>query len=157
MKASTLCARIVDYLDKDLILFLNVTDRKGALSSLVTVLEKQGKLLNRDDFYSAILERERVVSTGIGLHVAIPHAKLMGYQDFFIAIGVQREGPGIEWNALDGQPVKLIFMIGGPEDRQTDYLRILSLLTSAIKDVNRRKSLLQARTPAEIIQLFANC
>ena len=157
MKSSSLCSRVVDYLDEDQILFLNAPDRNAALSSLVEALENKGKLLDKEAFYSAILEREKVVSTGIGLHVAIPHAKIEGYQDFFIAIGLQKENPGIEWNALDGQPVKLIFMIGGPENRQTDYLKILSLLTTAIKDPTRRKKLLQAKTPAEIIQLFWNC
>ena len=62
--------------------------------------------------------------TGIGIGVAIPHAKLEGYSDFFIAIGVQKK-KGIDWNALDGSDVKLIFMIGGPENKQTEYLKIL--------------------------------
>ena len=151
------CTAIADYLDEDLILFFQARNRNEALYSLITALEQKGKLQNKEEFYSAILEREKVVSTGIGLNVAIPHAKLEGYQDFFIAIGVQQESSGIEWNALDGQPVRLIFMIGGPENRQTDYLNILSLLTTAIKDVTRRKNLLQAKTPAEIIKLFWNC
>ena len=154
---STLCSAISDYLDEDLILFFQARDRNEALYSLTSALEQKGKLQNKEDFYSAILEREKVVSTGIGLNVAIPHAKLEGYQDFFIAIGMQQEGSGIEWNALDGQPVRLIFMIGGPDNRQTDYLNILSLLTKAIKDGTRRKNLLQAKMPAEIIKLFWNC
>ena len=157
MKKQALCTGIADYLDEDLILFLNAGDRNEALYSLTSALEQKGKLQDKDAFYSAILEREKVVSTGIGLNVAIPHAKIERYQDFFIAIGLQQEMPGIEWNALDGEPVRLIFMIGGPENRQTDYLKILSLLTTAIKDGTRRKNLLQAKSPTEIIRLFWNC
>lgn len=154
---STLRSNIAEYLQEDLILFLKARNRNEALQSLTSALETKGKLHDHGEFYEAILEREKVVSTGIGLNVAIPHAKLEGYQEFFIAIGVQQSLPGIDWNALDGEPVRLIFMIGGPDNRQTDYLKILSLLTTAIKDSVRRKKLLQAKSPSEIIKLFKNC
>lgn len=147
---------ISDYLDARLVLFLESEQRDEALQELVTVLDNSGKLVNRHLFYSAILEREKIVSTGIGLGVAIPHAKLESYGDFFIAIGIQRK-KGIEWNALDAAPVRLIFMIGGPENKQTEYLKILSHLTMAIKNEERRKKLLKARTPEEVIELFAGC
>src|SRR3972149_2815942 len=114
---------IDDYLEEDLILFLQTKDRNDALSSLVDALDRSGKLKDKSAFFSSILQREKVVSTGIGLGVAIPHAKMEGYEDFFIAIGIQQEGMGIEWQALDGAPVRLIFMIGGPDHRQTDYLK----------------------------------
>ena len=70
--------------------------------------------------------------------VAVPHAKMDNFTDFFIAVGIQKQ-KGLDWNALDKAPVRLIFMIGGPEDKQSEYLQILSLLTSAIKDVELRK------------------
>lgn len=144
---------ISDYLQEKLVLFLNVESRNEALSKLVDVLEESGKLLDREAFYQAILEREKIVSTGIGIEVAIPHAKLAGYQDFFITIGIQKQR-GIEWNAIDGTPVRIIFMIGGPENRQTEYLKILSLLTIAIKDEERRKRILKAQTPKDVIEAF---
>lgn len=147
---------ISNYLDERVIVFLNADQRDAALSALVESLDKAGKLQNKEEFYQAILERERVVSTGIGIGVAIPHAKLSGYEDFFIAIGIQKK-QGLEWNALDGSQVRLIFMIGGPENKQTEYLKILSRLTMAIKDEERRKKLLKATTPQEVIQLFQGC
>lgn len=147
---------ISDYLDEHLVLFLDVNTRDAALLALVECAENTGKLQKKDEFYHAILERERIVSTGIGIGVAIPHAKLSGFKDFFIAIGIQKK-QGLEWNALDGSQVRLIFMIGGPENRQTEYLRILSHLTLAIKDEERRKKLLKASTPQEVIKLFSGC
>lgn len=147
---------ISNYLDPRLISFLDVNARDDAIDELVSALEKSDKLKDRNAFYAAILDREKIVSTGIGLGVAIPHAKLKEYSDFFIAIGIQRTR-GIEWNALDGGPVRLIFMIGGPEDRQTEYLKILSHLTLAIKNEERRKKLLKAKTPQEVIELFQGC
>jgi PTS system nitrogen regulatory IIA component len=147
---------ISDYLDTRLVLFLESEKRDDALQELVALLNKSAKLHNSELFYHAILEREKIVSTGIGLGVAIPHAKLEGYEDFFIAIGIQRK-KGIEWNALDGAPVRLVFMIGGPDNKQTEYLKILSHLTVAIKNEERRKKLLKAYNPQEVIELFTGC
>src|SRR5262249_49087018 len=124
---------ISNYLDERLVLFLNADTRDEALDQLVDLLEKAGKLKDSKVFHDAILEREKIVSTGIGLGVAIPHAKLQEYDKFFIAIGIQPK-QGIEWNALDNSPVRLIFMIGGPDNKQTEYLKILSHLTMAIKN-----------------------
>lgn len=147
---------ISSYLDPRLISLINVRTRDEAIDQLVGLLDKSSKLQDRTAFYSAILEREKLVSTGIGLGVAIPHAKLKGYSDFFIAVGIQKQ-EGIEWNALDGEPVRLIFLIGGPDDRQTEYLKILSRLTDAIKHPERRKKLFLAKTPQEVIDLFQGC
>ncbi len=147
---------ISNYLDDRAVLFLDLDNRDAALLALVDSLEKCGKLQDKEEFYRAILEREKIVSTGIGIGVAIPHAKISGYRDFFIAIGIQKKR-GIEWNALDGSQVRLIFMIGGPENKQTEYLKILSHLTIAIKDEERRKKLLKATTPQDVIRLFEGC
>ena len=143
---------ISKYLNPRLVKQLNVDDRDEALCSLVNLLDAEGKLLNKEAFYQAILERERIVSTGIGMGVAVPHAKLSGYTTFFIAIGIHQKG--IPWDALDGVPVRLVFMIGGPDDKQTEYLQLLSRLTLAIKDEERRKKMLQLSKPEDIIALF---
>lgn len=147
---------ISDYLDDRLVVFLNVETQGETLKTLVDALDGAHKLKDKDLFYHAILEREKIVSTGIGLGVAIPHTKLQGYDEFFIAVGVQ-SGRGIEWNSLDGTQVHLIFMIGGPDNRQTEYLNILSRLTVAIKDPERRKALLKATSAKQVIDLFEGC
>ncbi|NGX47875.1 MAG: PTS system fructose-specific EIIABC component [Chlamydiae bacterium] len=146
---------ISDYLDENLVTFLEVSNQKEALEALVDLLDKEGKLRDKQTFYEAILEREKIVSTGIGIGVAIPHAKLQGYDDFFIAIGIQK-GEGIEWQALDGLPVRLIFMIGGPDEEQTKYLNILSMITAAIKDEECRKNLLKATNSEDVVAIFKN-
>lgn len=145
--------RIYDYLDSRLIAFLDVDTRDDAIQKLIDLLHEEGHLPNKEVFRKAIFYREQLVSTGIGMGVAIPHAKLKDFTDFFIAIGIQKK-KGLDWNALDKAPVRLIFMIGGPEDRQTEYLQILSLLTSAIRDVDLRKKLLTAHSAEEAFELF---
>ena len=147
---------ISHYLSQQLVLFLNASTRDLALDELISHLEKTGKLQNAKAFREAINEREKVASTGIGLGVAVPHAKLHGYDDFFIVIGIQNK-KGIEWNALDKAPVNLIFLIGGPENRQTEYLKILSHVTMAVKNEERRKKMLRAQDAKEVIALFEGC
>jgi nitrogen PTS system EIIA component len=143
---------ISDYLDAKLVTFLGVETRDEALRALVEVVSVSGKISNKEDFFKAIVDREEIVSTGIGMGVAIPHSKLPTYNNFFIAIGILKKG--VDWNALDGATVRIVFLIGGPDDKQTEYLQILSALTVAIKDEERRKKMLTLKSPAAIIKLF---
>lgn len=143
---------IAKYLDPSLVVFLESDERDGVLNELVRRLEEKGKLKDKKAFLQAIIEREKIVSTGIGMGCAIPHAKLPGYETFFIAIGIHRKA--IAWDSLDGIPVRLVFMIGGPDDKQTEYLQLLSRLTMTIKDEEKRKKLLQSQNVNEIIATF---
>jgi len=143
---------IADYMEEELIVFLDAANRDEALRKLTEALQVAGKIEDPAIFYDAIVERERIVSTGIGMGVAIPHAKLPNYNDFFIVIGVLQKG--VDWKALDGTPVRLIFMIGGPDDKQTEYLQILSGLTLSIKSEETRKKVLTLNSKDAIMQLF---
>lgn len=144
--------KISKYLDANLVASFDAKTRDEALNTLIEKLDAAGKLRNKKTFSDAIMDREKIVSTGIGMGVAIPHAKLADYDDFFIAIGVLQKG--VDWNALDHAPVRLIFMIGGPDDKQTEYLQILSSLTLALKDEERRKKILTLNSPEGIISQF---
>ena len=143
---------ISHYMNPQLVVFLNTTTRDETLHQLVSHIAQAGKLEDETTFYQAIIDREKIVSTGIGMGVAIPHAKLTSLDQFFIAIGVLQKP--VDWHALDGAPVHLIFMIGGPDDKQTEYLQILSHLTQAIKNEERRKKLLTLQQPKAMIELF---
>lgn len=144
--------KITRYLDPKLVVLLSTETRDDTLHALIERLKGENKLKDSDTFFNSIIERERIVSTGIGMGVAIPHAKLPDYNEFFIAIGILPKG--VDWKALDGGPVRIVFMIGGPDDKQTEYLQILSSLTMAIKDETRRKKLLTLNSPEKIIEQF---
>src|SRR5262245_48636555 len=144
--------QLSQYMDEQMVVFLTADSRDEALGLLVDKLFKVGKISDKELFYKAIVDREKIVSTGIGMGVAIPHAKLPSFGHFFIAIGILQRP--VDWKSLDGGPVRLIFMIGGPEDKQTEYLQILSQLTRMIKDEERRKKLLNLNQPKAIIELF---
>lgn len=144
--------KISNYLDEKLVFFLSAENRDETLCTLANNIDAQGTIQNKQAFYESLLERERVVSTGIGMGVAITHAKMGDYDHFFIAIGILSKG--VEWNSLDNSLVRIIFMIGGPDDKQTEYLQILSALTLAIKDEEKRKKMLTLNSPQAIISLF---
>jgi PTS system nitrogen regulatory IIA component len=143
---------VLKYLDEKQILFLDAATRDEVIQALIDSASKGGKLPDKENFYNSILAREQVVSTGIGMGVALPHAKIPDLDRFFIGIAILKKG--IDWDALDGAPVRIVFMIGGPDDKQTEYLQVLSGLTHAVKSEDRRKRLLAANTPHEIIALF---
>ncbi len=146
--------RIFQSLDSRLVTFLESDTRDEAIDAMVDLLAKAGKLPDKGQFRTAIFHREKIVSTGIGMGVAVPHAKMKNFPNFFIAVGIQKK-KGLDWNALDTAPVRIVFMIGGPEDKQSEYLQILSQLTSAIKNVDLRKSLLKAQSPEQVLRLFS--
>ncbi len=143
---------VTKYLDPKLIAFLSKDTRDNVIKSLVSLLKKENKIDEESHLFDAIIEREKIVTTGIGMGVAIPHAKLQDYDDFFIAVGILDNG--VEWDALDGNPVRLVFLIGGPDDKQTEYLQILSSLTLALKDPQRRKKMLTADSAEQVVKLF---
>lgn len=144
--------QISQYMSTHLVLFFDANTRDEALRYLVDQVAATGKLKDKEAFFNAIIEREKIVSTGVGVGVAIPHAKLPYLNQFFIAVGVLHKP--VDWNALDHAPIRLIFMIGGPDDKQTEYLQILSKLTQTIKDEEKRKKLLNSNDPKAMIELF---
>ncbi len=144
--------KVSKYLDPQLVLFSKAQTRDELLHEMVELLRLKGHLNNETTFYDALIYREKIISTGIGMGVAIPHAKLAEYDNFFMAVGILEKG--VDWNSLDGSQVRLVFMIGGPDDKQTEYLQILSNLTLAVKDEDRRKTILTSNSPEGIIELF---
>ena len=147
--------KIANYLDLKNILFLDVSTREDAISKLVSNLDINAKI-DKKVFYKAVITRENIVSTGVGMGVAIPHAKMETIPDFFISIGIQKQ-EGLNWDAIDKSLVHLIFLIGGPHERKEEYLQILSHLTAIIKNELVRKKIMKSVSQAEILALLKQC
>lgn len=145
---------ISDYIQKDLILFPSSGNKKQILFEMADKAGSLRKLSDPKAFKDALEAREALMSTGIGLGVAVPHAKIAGIPDFFIVIA--RLGKPVDWDSIDKKPVNLVFMIGGPDNRQTDYLKILSKIVLQIKNEDRRSGLLMAAGAEEIAAMFEN-
>ncbi len=146
---------ITKYLSRESILFIKDTDEKGrVLELLIEAAFSAGKLKDKLQFAEAVAARELIVSTGIGLGVAVPHAKQKSLDSFFIALGILEKG--VDWEAIDGQPVRLVFLIGGPEDNQKEYLHILAQIVQVVKHEDKREKLRNARTPEEVLSLLSS-
>jgi len=139
-------------MDKRDVCFTCGGEKEKILNELVELSYKNGRVPDLEVFRTAILEREKIISTGIGLGVAVPHAKLPGIEKFFITVGILSEPT--DWQAIDDKPASIVFLIGGPDNRQKDYLSILSKLVLFSKNEKRRKALKEATSAEEIINLF---
>ena len=104
-------------------------------------------------FLQAIFDREAIISTGLGMGVAFPHVKLPSIPKFFISVGIVG-GDGVEWNSFDGKPVKIVFLIGGPDGEQKRYLGILSKLSLIVKNERIRKELVSATTSETLMGIL---
>lgn len=145
-------SQLSHYLDPKSMFVGKVKSRDEAIELLSRLLKETGKISDEKALFQAVIEREKIVTTGIGMGVAIPHAKIKGYEQFHIAVGMAIEG--VDWSALDGGKVRLIFLIAGPDDRQTEYLKILSMLTQTLKNEELRKQLLLAKSGEELHKLL---
>ena len=145
--------KLRDLLDQSRVLFLDETDRDAVLTTMAEHAAGTGLTAAGTDFENAILQREQTVSTGIGLGVAVPHAKLPTIESFFIVLGVLRHA--VEWDAIDQQPVRLVFMIGGPADQQSTYLQILAKVVLITKNGRLRSAIEQAGTAEQALSVLA--
>jgi len=121
---------------------LESTDKESALREMAALFNGLSEVEDGDRLLEAIFERERIMSTGIGLGIAIPHAKIPEVNNFVVALGKAREG--IEFNALDGQPVEFIVLIAGPDNQQERYLQLLARITLKLKDAHVRREIAAA-------------
>lgn len=126
--------------------------KNGALREVAELLATGQCVANFDAFYHEILERERVSNTALGHDVAIPHARTEQCTEILIAVG--RSAEGIDFEAKDGQPVRLIFLIGTPKQMVTDYLRVVGNLARLLRQDDLRQRLLDAPDAPTFIQLI---
>jgi len=132
---------------------LEAQTKEEAIKEVANLIKDAPEIIDFESFVKDIFDREALATTAIGSQVAIPHARSDNVKNFVIAFGRSREG--IDFNALDNKPVKLIFLMGTPkEEGINDYLKILAHLTRLLQKETFRESLLKAKSPEEIIEEF---
>jgi len=110
--------------------------RAEVLREMADILGRSPAVEDADALYNAVLEREKIVSTGIGFGIAIPHAKIAQVRDFCIAIGISRTG--VLYPSIDDSLVRILVMIGGPEADQGRYLKLLAKVQRFLKEERDR-------------------
>lgn len=116
---------INDLLIKDvMIMDLQATDKKGAIDEMVQKLYDGGRISDIDTYKEGILKREAQTSTGLGDGIAMPHAKNSAVKEPTVLFAKSKKG--VDYEALDGQPTYLFFMIAAPEGANDTHLQALA-------------------------------
>jgi mannitol/fructose-specific phosphotransferase system IIA component (Ntr-type) len=127
--------------------------KDAVLEELVGVLASAGAVADPAAVLRAVHQREEVLSTGIGGGVAIPHGKADGVGDLAMAAGIAAEP--LDFAALDGQPVRLFFLLVGPESAAGAHVKALSRISRLVRREDLRQRLVAARTPGEFMDVVA--
>ncbi|MEW6621145.1 MAG: PTS sugar transporter subunit IIA [bacterium] len=131
---------------------LKATDKDSVLKELVDLLFKAGEITNREKILEAVKEREKLMSTGIGHGVAIPHAKCEGINTLLAAFG--RSKKGIDFQSLDGEPVYLFFLLLSPENVTGPHIKALAKISRLLKHHYVREILKTAETSEKALELI---
>lgn len=144
---------IKELLRKDFIIeSMEAVNKRDALAELSGVF-KRASQVDSEEMLQVLLEREKLGSTGIGNGIAIPHGKLSSLNEMLISFG--RSKRGIEFEAMDGKPVHLFFLLMAPENSAGQHLRALAKISRMLKDADFRKSLIEAETADELMEVIA--
>jgi len=147
--------KIMDFLREDFIIEeLESSNKQEVLEEIARNIQKGKKKYNQAAMVKVLIEREKLGSTGIGDSIAIPHGKLNGLDDLIVAFGRSRQG--VEFNAMDGKPVNLFFLLMAPEQSKSEHLKVLARISRMLKDLNFRKSLMEAKSRNELYQIIAD-
>jgi PTS system fructose-specific IIC component len=146
--------RIQDILQKNaIILNLEASGKINLLIQMAQYLASLYDLKDKDMVVQKILDREAEMSTGIGFGIAIPHARVEGIDRVYMVAA--RLIKGIEFNAIDEQPVHLIFMMLSPANATSPYTQILSSLSRIMSYEEIRQSLIETDSPESFLNVIS--
>jgi fructose-specific phosphotransferase system IIA component len=127
---------------------LDAKVKTEAIGELVKVLAASGDVTDAKKVLDAVLEREATRTTGIGNGLAIPHGKCQGTKDLVMAIG--RAAVPIDFQAIDGRPVSIIWMLASPPDKTGPHIHALARISRLMTIDKFRHALAEAKTAQEI-------
>jgi PTS system fructose-specific IIA component/PTS system nitrogen regulatory IIA component len=134
---------------------LRATGKEEALREMVGHLQEGGEIQPRlaKQILDSLVAREKMGSTGIGNGIAIPHVKIKGGPDETL-VAIARSDSGVDFASIDGEKVKVLFMVISHEDRAEDHLAILKTISALVRDGYRHRLLLGSKTPEDFVDLF---
>ncbi len=144
---------IYSLLDKSTILAnLSVENKDDLLHKMIDVFEHMVTDDQLKDIRKSVFERERIMSTGVGKNLAIPHGKVAYLDDSFASFAVLEEP--IDFDSIDEKPVKMAFLLIGPEKKNSTHIKLLSRISRLMNRSNFRDTLLECDTAEEILDVF---
>ena len=145
--------KITDLLKpQSILLNASPTNKADAIYTLGDLMDKGGNLSDKAEYLKAVFAREESGSTGLGDGIATPHAKSAGVKEAGLAAMVVPNG--VDFEALDGQPSRLFFMIAAPEGAADTHVEVLSKLATMVIDPDFKNALIQAATVDRFLELI---
>jgi PTS system nitrogen regulatory IIA component len=145
--------KITDFLRQDLIVSeLKARDKGAVLSELSSKIAEKFPNLSAKELERVLWERERLESTGIADGIAIPHGKMASLGELLAAFG--RSPPGIDFQAIDGKPSHIFFVLVAPENSVGLHLKALARISRLCKDAGFRGRLLKAKDAADLYRVI---
>jgi len=145
--------RLADVLrEENIITDLKSRDKSEVLGELVDGVSSRVSSIDRDGALKALLDREKLGTTGIGHGVAIPHGKLKGLTELKVFFGRSRKG--VNFSSMDNLPVHLFFLIMAPENSAAAHLKILASISHLLKSQDFRMRLMEANDRSEIYRII---
>ncbi|GAB4344692.1 MAG: PTS IIA-like nitrogen regulatory protein PtsN [Gammaproteobacteria bacterium] len=132
---------------------VEIASKKRALEFLSTLLAESNPNLDQGEVFASLLGREKLGSTGLGNHVALPHGRI-ATQEEAIGAFITLAKP-IDFDAIDDQPVDLLFALVVPEESTSEHLEILARLAELFRDEKFCQQLRDASEPEELLRLFS--
>ena len=128
------------------------TNKEDAINELIELFKNDDRVKDLESIKNSVLEREKIMSTGVGKGFAIPHAKTNSVNEIIAAFG-KLDKP-IEYQALDEQPVNLVFLLIGKENLAGPHIKLLSRISRMMNIDEFRENLAKATTAEELYSLF---
>jgi PTS system nitrogen regulatory IIA component len=128
--------------------------KKQVLEELVEALASNKGEIGKVELLNALLEREKLGSTGIGDGVAIPHGKLNGLDNIILLFG--KSGQGVDFDAIDRKPVCLVFLLVAPADSAGLHLKALARLSRMLREKEFKNSLLMASDTETLLKIIVD-
>ncbi len=136
-------------LPQQVTLGIDATGKKDAIRAVVESLIDNPVVHDLNQLADDILQRESFMSTGVGYGLALPHAKSNGVSATVAGMGITSSP--IDYDAIDGQPVRIIFLLAGPPGESSRHIRILSRVSRLMSQRSFRESLLESSSVEEIL------
>jgi PTS system nitrogen regulatory IIA component len=146
--------KIVDILSKDAVkVDLQARDKKSVIEEISELVVRSAGLTDKQGVVQVLMEREALGSTGIGLNVAIPHAKLQGVDSIIAALARSKEG--IDFGSIDGQPVMLFFVLISGVNTAGTHLKALAKISRLLKNDETREALISCNCSVEMYEIVS--